>query len=527
MEHVDTTTEPDSCPPLASPGRVPVPRDVPAARRASRRLVLRGAAGAAAVTLASLLAACGGTSASAGASTASSSAGTGTTAARTAASASATSSAATTVASASTAATTVSTAAAATAAATSSASSPTLVGRAGAAVTLRVIHWNAGDQRKVYDDRLDQAAQVQGIALERDWADNSSFNNKVITAIAGGLPYDVMWTDSSHIVALVVASALVELSPLLARDKVDLAGLVRGPATLNEYRFGPRVYAVPDVTFAYLMFYNLDLLNTAQVQPLGDQATWDDALQLFQKVTKRQGDTVTVYGHDNNYGAGTRYMPLMWQFGGGLWRDPDKKTTLGLDLPGTEASMQFLGDLAAKYKVMPAVTPPNISFDKGNVAASYNASYAIVGSDQRWKFQWTAAFAPRQPQHITCTITNGWNMAATGKHQDDAWQLIRYLTGNDSQNTLVQNNLLSVYAALNEAKAYTSAPQQVRQAIFASTTASRGLEDLAHPVMPDWVNDFTKGRADLLAGKTDAKTLFDEWQRRYQPQVASYAKLYA
>jgi len=393
-------------------------------------------------------------------------------------------------------------------------------------VTLRVIHWNAGDQRKVYDDRLDQAAMVQGIAIERDWADNGSFNDKVITAMAGGLPYDVMWTDSSHIVALVVRSAVVELSGLLARDKVDLSTLVRGPATLNEYRFGPRVFGVPDVTFAYLMFYNLDLLAGASIPPLGDQATWDQALELFQRVTKRQGDTVTVYGHDNNYGAGTRYMPLMWQFGGGLWRDPDKKTTLGFDLPGTEASMQFLGDLAAKYHVMPAVTPRNISFDAGNVAASYNASYAIVGSDQRWKFRWTAAFAPQQTQHITCTITNGWNLAATGQHQDAAWQLIRHLIGPDSQHALVENNLLSVFSALNAAKAYTSAPPPVRQAIFASTATSRGLEDLAHPIMPDWVSDFAKGRADLLAGKTDAKTLFDEWQRRYQPQVAASSKLY-
>lgn len=413
-------------------------------------------------------------------------------------------------------------------AATPSATASGATGRAGGAgVTVRVIHWNAGDQRKVYDDRLDQAgAALPGITVERSWATAGTYDNKVIAALAGGVPYDVMWTDSLHILPLVKQSALVEVGRLLARDKVDLSGLIRGNATLDEYRFGPRVFGMPDVTFAYLMFYNTDLLTATGVQSPGDQATWDQELAIFQKVTKRQGNTITVYGHDNQYGAGTRFMPLMWQFGGGLWRDPAKKTTLGFDLPGTEASMQFLGNLAAKYQVLPVADTKAISFDAGTIATSYTASYSIVGADQRWKFQWTAGFAPQQKQRITCTITNGWNMAASSKQQDAAWQLIRYLGGATSQTGLVQNNLLSVDKALNEAKAYTTAPQAVRQAIFASTATSRGLEDLAHPVMLDWIKEWGKGRAALLAGKTDAKTLFDEWQHRFQPQVAASASLY-
>lgn len=420
------------------------------------------------------------------------------------------------------------TTAATSSAATPSAATSSATGKvAGSGVTVRVIHWNAGDQRKVYDDRLDQAATaLPGIKVERSWATAGTYDNKVVAALAGGVPYDVMWTDSLHILPLVKQSALVELGRLLARDKVDLSGLIRGDATLDEYRFGPRVFGVPDVTFAYLMFYNADLLTAAGVQPPGDQATWEQELALFQKVTKRQGNTITVYGHDNQYGAGTRFMPLMWQYGGGLWRDPTKKTTLGFDLPGTEASMQFLGDLASKYQVLPVADTKAISFDAGTIATSYTASYSIVGADQRWKFQWTAGFAPKQTQRITCTITNGWNMAASGTHQDAAWQLIRTLGAPASQTTLVQNNLLSVDKALNEAKAYTTAPQAVRQAIFASTATSRGLEDLAHPVMLDWIKEWGKGRAALLAGKTDAKTLFDEWQHRFQPQVAASASLY-
>ena len=413
---------------------------------------------------------------------------------------------------------------------TSSARNATTTGTgkaAGSAVTLRAIHWNAGDQQKVYDDRLDMAsATLPGITVERSWATAATYDDKVIAALASGDPYDVMWTDSLHILPLIKQSALIEVGRLLARDKVDTSNLIRGSATFDEYRFGPRVFGMPDVTFAYLMFYNLDLLAAAGAQPLGDQATWDQELELFQKVTKRQGDTVTAYGHDNQYGAGTRFMPLMWQFGGGLWRDPKLKTTLGFDLPGTEEAMQFLGDLAAKYHVMAATGAPNISFDKGTIATTYTSSYTIVGADQRWKFKWLAAFAPQKTQHITCTITNGWNLAATGKHPDAAWQLIRYLGGTASQTDLVQNNLLSVDKALNASKAYTTVPSAVREAIFASTATSRGLEDLAHPVMLDWTAEWGKGRAALLAGKTDAKTLFDEWQHRFQPQVAASASLY-
>jgi len=60
-----------------------------------------------------------------------------------------------------------------------------------------------------------------------------------------------------------------------------------------------------------------------------------------------------------------------------------------------------------------------------------------------------------------------------------------------------------------------------------TTEQSRGIEDIAHPAVADWLNkDWPAALADLLKGNTTARPLFEDWPRRYQPQVATYGALY-
>jgi ABC-type glycerol-3-phosphate transport system substrate-binding protein len=287
------------------------------------------------------------------------------------------------------------------------------------------------------------------------------------------------------------------------------------------------------VTYPYLIFFNLDALTAAGVQPppasppAGARWMWDQFLDMARRATRREGDKVTVYGHLNAYGAGTRFLPLMWQHGGGVWKDPDQRTTLGFDLPGTIEAMQFVGDLAAKHQVLPPPGEAGFSFDNGNVAMVYTSSFDLVGADQRWKFAWTAAYPPQKTKRVTCAITNGWAIAKAGRQPEAAWQLVRWLSAKDGQTVLVQNNLLSIWKELNASSAYTTVPPAVRAAIQESTEQSRGIEDIAHPAVADWLNkEWPPALNDLLKGTSSAKALFEDWQRRYQPQVAAYDALY-
>ena len=104
---------------------------------------------------------------------------------------------------------------------------------------------------------------------------------------------------------------------------------------------------------------------------------------------------------------------------------------------------------------------------------------------------------------------------------------MRWLGTKDGQTTLVNNNLLSIWKDLNASSAYKSVPAVVRAAIQEATEKSRGIEDIAHPAVADWLNkDWPPALTDLLKGNTTARPLFEDWQRRYQPQVATYDALY-
>ncbi|HEV7213808.1 MAG TPA: extracellular solute-binding protein [Chloroflexota bacterium] len=226
---------------------------------------------------------------------------------------------------------------------------------------------------------------------------------KLKTSIASGAPVNLYqngwgsWGD--------VQSALMELSSLFARDKLDPKQIFALPAIDTFTDAAGKIWAVPVVGVSQdALAYNKDLFATAGLQPPPlepTDATWttDKFLQYAQKLTNADklqfGFGGTLAGFDT--GGVTRGT----YFDQGPWDDETQKAQIGA--AGALQGLQFFKDLRDRYKVQPDATQVKSIGAKGDVFTSGKIGMQVVyGYLLKQNFNWGLAAMPH---------TGGQNMS--------------------------------------------------------------------------------------------------------------------
>ena len=98
------------------------------------------------------------------------------------------------------------------------------------------------------------------------------------------------------------------------------------------------------------IYYNKTLWSEAGLTDADIPTTWDEFIQVAQKLTKTDGSKMTQAGFNFNGGAYSAiYQGLNYQKGELLFSEDGKKANYNNDV--TKENMQFLKDLYDKYKV--------------------------------------------------------------------------------------------------------------------------------------------------------------------------------
>lgn len=308
-------------------------------KRLSRRRFVSLTGGA--VAVGGLLAACGDPTATTApaATTAAATTAAATTAAATAAAA-ATTAAATTAAGATTAAT----------------SGPDLrVSKSGFKGTLQ--YWvlgyqpNGGNQTGVLMDaavaQFTKANPDIKVEITGYTGDQAGFT-KLTQAVQGGQSVD-MFRLPSDILPLLVRDGLVAPVDdfLTADDKADIF-----PSLLDAVRVNGKAYSWPLWVPPVGMYLNLDIFKEKGVDPPKSSWTYDDFVQIAQKLTFTRANGDKVYGYSVAIDPGlVNGWPFILQDGGLPLSKDNKQYTF--DSPESISGLQKLVDLALKYKVTP------------------------------------------------------------------------------------------------------------------------------------------------------------------------------
>jgi multiple sugar transport system substrate-binding protein len=318
-------------------------------------------------------------------------------------------------------------------------------GPSGDVITLRVMNWATdleleGEQRIA--DRF--AASRPGLRVIVE-SIATNYGEKLVTAIASGVPPDVFLLDAPDIPAFVERGLVLDLAPYSARVGYDTMRVF--PEVLDLFRRGREFYAFPKGFSPIVVYYNRALFDSLGVeQPRADDWTFDEFLATAKAVT-RDAD---ADGRTDIYGVNFprqlyEWVPWVWSGGGDILDSAGQRTVGALDSEATIGVFRYLTDLVLEHRVAPPVQFLQTG-DPMRVARFYMGAQGMLVSGH-WHMPRLRSYAERGDLDIgvapiphragvppqTVIYAAGWAVPANVRHKRQAVELAAYLAGEEAQ----------------------------------------------------------------------------------------------
>jgi multiple sugar transport system substrate-binding protein len=294
-------------------------------------------------------------------------------------------------------------------------------------VNLSLMIWDpaqtAGVQKAV--DAFEAANPNIHVSLEQVPVDQ--YYTKLDASLGAGEGPDVMW-QSSKASYYVDGGALQPLDDFIKRDGLSLDGYKKEIVAL--YNFGGQQYGVPKDYDAWTFVYNTAVFAALGVAAPSAEWTWEDMVRIAEAVKAKQsaaGDVPLYYNYSFNNGVAS----LVHSLGGQVIAD-GKGTMSSAEGVKALVTMKDLQDRGVILKIADAsdFNPVN-ALISGKLAMaeipSWNLSLLSKADVPAGTFQ-----VVRLPSvnGRWASDTNGLSyvMNVNSKHQNEAWQLIKFLT---------------------------------------------------------------------------------------------------
>jgi multiple sugar transport system permease protein len=271
---------------------------------------------------------------------------------------------------------------------------------------------------------------------------------KLMTAIAGGKPPDVIQQDRFSVGEWASRDAFIPLDDFIKRDKLDLNEFYG--ACLKEAVYKNKVYAIPRYADDRIMFYNKKLFRENGLDPERPPKDWDELMAYSKKLTKYdlKGNFKSI-GFIPNFGNSWLYL-YGWQNGGKFMSD-DGKTCL-LNEPKIEQALTWLVKFYDQFKGVEAINTFGSTFQGGQYDPFITGKIGMViqCSGYLSMFAWYApdmdfgVAPPPSPKGMPAiTWSGGFSVAIPygAKHTEEAWRFIKYLTSVDGWVVYVQKEV--------------------------------------------------------------------------------------
>jgi multiple sugar transport system substrate-binding protein len=347
-------------------------------------------------------------------------------------------------------------------------------------------------------------------------------DSKVTQAIGAGKGPDVGLSYSTDIVGKFCSSgAWVDLTQYITRDKVDLNKL---NATTRQYtQFDNKRCAMPFLADAYGLYYNKDLFAKAGIA--GPPKTLDELTADAKKLTVKNPDgSLKTVGFlplfDFYENAAAHLAPAV----GAKWLTDDGKSAIAAD-PAWKALLTWQKSLVDWYgydnlQKFRASLGDEFSgdnaFQKGQVAINVDAEYRLAFiKDQAPALKYGVAALPTtDPARYGAGYVTGniVGISKNAKNPEAAWELIKYLTTNDTAIVKLANlikNIPTTTASLADAGLQDDPDFKPFLDIFANPNSSTTPPSASGPAYQETFGTFlTSWQAgkvkDLDAGLADA-----------------------
>jgi len=263
---------------------------------------------------------------------------------------------------------------------------------------------------------------------------------KIQTLYAAGTPPDLYryLQEVTPIITVAEKDLHLQLDDFIASDDYDLSDF--RPDAVELYRWEGETYALPRDYGNQNLFYNLDLLEEAGIEPPPvdweeTSFTFDVFLDMCMKLTKRDGDRTEQWGFLVNRGQ-RPWASWVYSNGGALVHKDERgvATDCALTDEGSVEALQFIQDLMYKHQVSP--TPDLESelggfdlFASGRVGIMLTNPSAVNRFRTIETFGWDVATLPigNADRRGTGGGGTGWAVTAATQHPTVAWEFLKHI----------------------------------------------------------------------------------------------------
>ena len=302
--------------------------------------------------------------------------------------------------------------------------------------------WGGTSTVRVFEQLADMfEAQHPGIRLQLvSVADYMNYITKLETLIAGNAAPDVIMISPGVGTDLMLMGALADLIPHVEADPdVSVDDFV--PIVLQTLSYEGKLYALPKDFGVDVLYYNKGAFDAAGLDYPDDTWTWDTLLSAAKALTVRdESGRVIQWGWTD---SALNMWPWVWQNGGTVLDDPYKPTRATLCDPPAMEAVEFYYSLSLEHAVAPNVaelqqTPFRELFMAGRVAMIYDTFGTQIPFSEITAFEWDVAPLAHGVYRATPLATAGYGMSATTQHPDQAWELIKFLSGPEAVLVVAQ-----------------------------------------------------------------------------------------
>lgn len=298
-------------------------------------------------------------------------------------------------------------------------------------ITLKLAGWASSDiEDAALVAQLELFTEETGIEVE--FVASPDYTVTMQTAFASGEYANVFYVDSSKLPDWAEAGVVA----IGEDDIVDPDGFY--PALLDIFRYEEDLYCPPKDFSTMALQYNRDLFDAAGLDYPDETWTWDDLLAAAEALTDEDAGVVGLVTPPNL----ERWMPFMYQAGGAIFDDDGG---LVLDSPETLAAVEYYVGFAQNG----IGGPPSMvdagwggeAFGEGRTAMAMEGNWVIKYLlDQFPDLNWGVAELPAgEAGKATMAFTVCYGVAVDNEYPEESWQLVNFLTGEDTQISLGEN----------------------------------------------------------------------------------------
>ncbi len=257
--------------------------------------------------------------------------------------------------------------------------------------------------------------------------------------IAGGEPPDLMMLNTGQFEAFGARGALAPLDERMAAEDYDLG--IYWPAAVDGCRINETLYGLPKDISDHVVYLNTEMFEAAGVELPTDDWTWEEYREIAQALTlDANGD-----GMVEQWGASIQNSVWSWgsfvHTNGGRVLDEARTECLLTSEEAVEALNAYYGVLTEAEAAIPPGALPQVEgaqqqFLSGVVGMNMAGPWFRPSLVENDLFNWTIALYPRPAVDnppISVLYTDQWGMSATTEYPDEAWELLKFLGGEEGQ----------------------------------------------------------------------------------------------